>query len=420
VPKVCYKSNSGVLVLKREPIFYGWRVVAACLVVALVGNALGLFGAGVYLHAVITANGWPNAIVSGAVTLFYIVSAILLIPVGGGIRRFGPGPVIGLGGVAMALGVVGIGRAAVPWQAYLAFLFMGIGWACLSTTAIATTLAPWFEKYQGRAVSLASLGASVGGMASAPLLLLGIREIGFGLTTSIAGALALAILLLLAILVLRHRPQDMGLFPDGEPPVIARSAKASPQWTSRSALRTSALRSVMLAFGLGMMVQIGFLTHQVMLLANSLDTVEVSVIVAATAVAALLGRLLLARFADQIDARVTAAVVLLLAACAYSAMGLFPVPAVLACGSVVFGVTVGNVTTLSPIIVRREFGAASFGTVFGVASCGIQIVTAAGPSFYGLLRDTFGSYSVALFLAAALDIFAAAVIFLSARTVPTR
>jgi MFS family permease len=141
-------------------IFYGWWIVAACMFCSLVGNALGLFGACVYLHEVVTANGWTTGLISGAVTLFYVVSALLLIPVGGGIKRYGPRPIIALGGTALAAGVVEIGHANVPWEAYLSFLFTGIGWAGLSTTAVATTLAPWFDKHQGRAVSIASLGAS--------------------------------------------------------------------------------------------------------------------------------------------------------------------------------------------------------------------------------------------------------------------
>src|ERR1700709_597453 len=102
-------------------VFYGWWIVAACMLAALVGNALGLFGAGVYLHEVVTANGWTTGLVSGAVTLFYVVSALLLIPVGGGIRRFGPRPVIALGGIALPGGVIEIGHATVLWEAYLAF-----------------------------------------------------------------------------------------------------------------------------------------------------------------------------------------------------------------------------------------------------------------------------------------------------------
>src|ERR1035438_6358165 len=108
-------------------IFYGWWIVTACLIAALIGNALGLFGAGVYLHALTQANGWPISLVSGAATLFHVVSAVLLNPVGSGINRFGPRPVMALGGIAMASGVAGIGQVTSPWQAYLAFFAMGAG-----------------------------------------------------------------------------------------------------------------------------------------------------------------------------------------------------------------------------------------------------------------------------------------------------
>ncbi len=398
----------------RTRLFYGWWIVTACMMAALVGNALGLFGAGVYLHAVVAAKGWRTDLVSAAVTLFYVVSALLLIPVGNAIRRFGPRPVIALGAASMSAGVAGVGHANELWQMYVAFLVMGLSWACLSTTAVATTLAPWFEKYQGRAVSIASLGASAGGMLGVPALLFGIGRIGFGATTTVAALLAVAVLFPLAVFVLKRRPQDMGLFPDGELAGDMAVAVPTPLWTPIKAMRTSALRSVVAAFGIGMMVQVGFLTHQVTLIAQSLSTSTVSATVSATAVAALLGRLGLARVADQIDQRMTAAAVLL-AAITLSMLALFPAPAVLIGASVVFGLTVGNVTTLSPIILRREFGAVSFGAVFGVASCGIQLATALGPSFYGLLHDAFGGYRPPLLLAAMLDVFAASIVIIPRR-----
>jgi MFS family permease len=393
-------------------VFYGWWIVAACILAALFGNALGLFGAGVYLHEVVKANGWTIGLVSGAVTLFYVVSALLLIPVGSGIRHFGPRLIVALAGIALASGVIEVGQATVPWQVYLAFLLMGIGWAGLSTTAVATTLAPWFDRRQGRATSIASLGASVGGIMGAPALLFGIAQIGFVSTTLVASVSAVIVLLPLAGLVLRHRPQDMGLLPDGLRSVCAATPIDTPNWTRRMALRTLALRTVMATFGIGMMVQIGFLTHQVTPLTLSAGSTAASLTVLATAFAALLGRLALARFADQIDARVTTASALLIAAGSLGAMALFPFPAILVGASIIFGLTVGNVTTLSPIIVRREFGAREFGTVFGVASCGIQLVTALGPSLYGVLHDVFSTYGPALMIAALLDVAAAMIVIL--------
>jgi len=143
------------------------------------------------------------------------------------------------------------------------------------------------------------------------------------------------------------------------------------------------------------------------------------VTVSSTAVSAVAGRLALARYADEMDARVVTAIALLIAAGSLGAMGLFPVPSVLIGASIVFGLTVGNITTLSPIIVRREFGAQAFGLVFGVASCGIQLAAALGPSLYGLLHDVFGSYGPALTGAACLDVAAAAVL-IAGRRKPTR
>ena len=391
-------------------IFYGWRIVAVCLVASVFANALGLFGAGVYLHALVEQKGWPTGLVSGAITLFYVMSALLLIPVGEILGRFGPQPIFALGISALAGGVAAIGHVVAPWQTYAAFLVMGVGWACLSMTAVATTLAPWFERHQGRAVSIASLGASVGGLAGVPVLLFGIDRLGFAATTTVGAASALLLMLPLAAFVLKRRPQDMGLLPDGAVAASATTSARAAAWNRRDALRTAALRSVMVGFGIGMMVQVGFVTHQVSLLSPALGAAGTSIAVSVTAIAALLSRLVLARFADQMSARTTAAVMMMVAASSLAAMAVWPMPAMLVVGSMLMGMTIGNVTTLAPIIVRREFGAAAFGAVYGIASCVIQLATALGPSFYGLLHDAFGDYRVPLLLAATVDIGAALVV----------
>ncbi len=390
-------------------IYYGWWIVSACVLTALVGNALGLFGAGVYLRAITASTGWTSSTVSGAVTLFYVVSAVLLIPVGSGISHVGPRPFVTVGGLAMAVGVAGMGHVSAPWHIYLLFPLMGVGWACLST-AVATTLAPWFETSQGRAVSIASLGASAGSMMGPPLLLLGAERIGFTRTTSVASIVALAVLLPLALFILRRRPEDMGLSPDRLP--RAQGQSTAPSLEMEPGGRTANLRGTdnNVAFGLGMSVQIGLLTHQVTLLQQSLPTDAVAAIISATAISALVGRLGLARFADRVDARATSSIVLTMAAISFCALAVADNSVVLIGASILFGLTVGNVTTLSPIIVRREFGAAAFGPVFGVASCAIQLVRALGPSLYGLLHDSSRSYREPLLVAATMDTITAIVI----------
>jgi len=156
-----------------------------------------------------------------------------------------------------------------------------------------------------------------------------------------------------------------------------------------------------------MMVQVGYLTHQITLTVAVLGIGGASAVVSVAAIAALCGRLLLVQFADRVDQRLITCGVLLLAATALATLASRTDPIVVVIANAVFGLTVGNVTTLSAIIVRREFGSSSFGPVFGMASCGIQLVAAFGPGFYGVLHDAFDSYSQPLLFAAALDVAAA-------------
>lgn len=110
-------------------------------------------------------------------------------------------------------------------------------------------------------------------------------------------------------------------------------------------------------------------------------TTGASASVSAAAITAFLGRIGLARYSDQIDVRAMVGAVLLVAAGALCTMALMPIPIVLFGASAVFGLTIGNVTTLSPIVVRREFGAAAFGVIYGMAGTGIGLISALGPSF---------------------------------------
>jgi MFS family permease len=405
-------------------VFYGWWMVAACLAVATIGWGLGLFGSSVYLHALARDKGWSIGLISGAITLYYLASAPLLVWVGSSIARRGPRAVIGFGAVAMGLGVASLGWVSEPWHVYLSFLAMGVGWACLSTTAVTTTLAPWFERHQGRAASTALLGASVGGIVAAPSLVFAIDRLGFAGAMLAAGALALVVVLPLAFFVLRRRPQDLGLLPDGETLPAGVPAMAARRWTRAEALRTGAFSSVAAAFGLGLMVQIGFLTHHVSFLAPSLGAAGAASVVTATAISAFVGRLGLARLADRVDNRRYTAGMMLLAAATLLALALFPDPAVLVLGSVVYGFTVGNITTMTPIIVRREFGAASFGAVYGAASMAVGLLSGLGPAFYGALHDVLGGYGAVLLIAAAVEVVSAACVLLGrpavAETSPPR
>ena len=385
------------------------------MAVATVAWSFALYGPSVYLHTLSTVHQWPIGVISSALTLSFLVNASVLGFVGPAMGRFGPGRMMGTGACVMASGLILIGSVTEVWQVFAAFSLMGLGWSCLSTTAITSSLAPWFERFQGRAVSTALLGASIGGMVGVPFLLLLIRILGFASAMLCVGFILLATVLPISILIMKRRPQDLGLTPDGLPADPAQQRVETKAWTRAEALQSYKLQTIMLAFGLALLVQIGFLTHQVSLLLTTLDDYSTALCVTGAAMLAFIGRLLLARFADRLDVRVIACAVLIQAGIATSIAALFPeAPWAIITAVLMYGMTAGNTTTLPPIIVRREFGAVSFGIVFGICATLMQLMSAMGPAFFGLMRDASGSYQLPLALATAMNFFAA-IIVMSAR-----
>lgn len=98
------------------------------------------------------------------------------------------------------------------------------------------------------------------------------------------------------------------------------------------------------------------------------------------------------------------------------AIALWPTAAVLVAASLVYGYGIGHVTTLGPVVVRREFGAAAFGAAYGAAATAIQLTSAFGPALFGVLRDGFGGYGPGFLVAAAVTMAACMVLFLGGRT----
>ncbi len=138
--------------------------------------------------------------------------------------------------------------------------------------------------------------------------------------------------------------------------------------------------------------------------------------IAATAIAAAGGRLAFAPMIDGMNQRVASAASFASQAAGLGLMLVLPDrPEALYIGSVVFGLSVGNVITLPALIVQREFAPRSFGVVIGLSSMVGQATLAFGPTLLGLARDATGSYDAAIGLCIALQLVAAILVLVRPR-----
>jgi MFS family permease len=381
----------------------GWRLVVMCFVMALLCWGFGFYGHGFYLAELRRQHGWSTALISSASTACYLVSAVLVIFISDAIARFGVRGCVVTGSTAFAAAAAALPFLTEPWQLFAVYLVMALGWATMSVGAITNILGLWFEQKRGLAISLALNGASFSGVIVVPFLVLITERQGF------ATAMLVSALIIAALIV-----PLLALIPGGEraraTPIPATSSPARVTWTRSSALRTWAFWSVSAPFALAIFSQAGFLVHQIAFLEPALGRNASGIAVAITTGMAIFGRLTLGAFADRIDQRIASALSLISQAAALALMAGSSERAVLMAAAALYGFSVGNVITFPALIVQREFDAAAFGMLVGLATGLSQFTYAFGPAVLGIVRDVTGGYWVPLWLCVALNLLAAALV----------
>ena len=391
--------------------FYGWNVVAATFVVALFAFGLGFYGVTVYLATLQRVHPWSASAVSAPVTVYYVAGALLSAWIGDVYQRFGPRVVITMGSLAMALGVATLGVVTQPWHLYPVFLVMAVGWGAMSGAALNLLVAPWFERRRGLAVSIAFNGATLGGVVIAPMLVPLIDTVGFARAVATAAVVSLVVLLPLAAFVMRPGPEALGLGPDGDAPVPARRAATAEPGRRSAELRTWRFWSISAPFALGLAAQVGVLTHQVSLLAPVVGSSGAARAVSVTTAAALIGRLITGVVVDRLNPRLVASATLVVQMLGVGILALsiegegasWPM---LGAGCALFGLGVGNMTTLPGLILAAEWPRQRFSALIGLVVGINQFTFAFGPSLVGIVRDASGHYGPALVVCMALELLA--------------
>ena len=398
-------TEEGHMVDESSARYEGWRVVAVCFVVATFGWAFGFYGQSVYLAELHRQHGWPASLISAATTFFYLFGALLVVFVAEAIKKFGPRNCLLAGTGAMAVAVILMGQVDAPWQLYLAALALAFGWAGTSLATISTTLGLWFDQKRGMAISLALNGASFGGIAGVPLLVIAIGQFGF------ARAMMLAAIVMLVVVI------PMILMFVGRPPLRSSRGPAFDDAPSSSHIRARALRdigflSVTTAFALVLFAQVGFIVHLISFLDPVIGRSSAAVAIALLTAMAVVGRVLFSIVIDRLNQRLASALSFVSQALALVVVINFRDEALLIAACAVFGFSVGNLITLPSLIVQREFDARSFGVLISLLTAITQVTYAFGPGVIGVLRDISGSYTLPFYGCIALELAAVAIIMI--------
>jgi len=396
----------------RQSRFQGWSVVWVAFVIAVFGWGVGFYSPGVLLLTLHASKGWPVAMISSAITAHFLIGAALIVYLPEAHRSIGLAQTTIIGAVLAGAGIVAWSVASAPWQLFVAAAISGSGWAATSGAAINAMVAPWFDRDRPKAIGLAFNGASIGGVMFPPLLILLIAKIGVEAAAVAVGIAMLLVIIPLSVFYLRRDPKGLGLAPDGlvidSKPHVATLTR-SPR---KDLIKTKGFMTLSVAFALALFAQVGLLTHLLTRISPLLGENGAAAAVSMVTTSAVLGRTLLGWTIGGRDRRLAASANFLLQSVGVALMIISDAPTVVLVGCVLFGLGVGNVVSLPPLIAQHEFRAADVGTVVALVVAFNQAVFALAPAVLGVLRDISTSYVVPFALAAAMQIVAALIVLI--------
>lgn len=388
---------------------FGWSVAWAAFALAVFAWGIGFYGPSVFLQALHISRGWSVSQISAAITFHFLLSAPLIAYLPEMHRRFRIAGTTFCGGVLMGIGLIGWSGAWQPWQLFLAAVPSAVGWATTSGAALNAIVARWFERERPKALSLASNGASVGGILFVPLWVFLIEHLGFQIAALCIAIVAVGAIALLSTRYFDSSPQNLDLTPDDEG---ASRTVVKPRLSRSEIVRMPWFLTLSAAFALGLFAQIGLLSHLIVRLTPDVGVTGASLLLSLATVFAVIGRTMAGWWIGDRDRRAAAAVnfaiqiigVLLLIV--GSGWGL------LTLGCILFGLGIGNLTSLPPLIVQNEFNREDVVTVVALIVAINQAVFAFAPAVVGAFRDVTSDYVAPFGIVAGAQLLAMMIVLL--------
>lgn len=397
-------------------MFRGWWVVTGVFVMLLVTAGLGFYGLPVYLRSLTVEQGFSVGAVSVATAVFFGVSGLSGLPVASFMATRDPRPMIAVGAAASAVSLVLLGRVQEVWQLYAVYALFGAGFAASSLVPGTTLVARWFARRRSVALSIASTGLSAGGVVVTPLVATLIDRHGLSTVTPyLALALVVGVVPVTALL-LRPSPEAMGLLPDGDPAPPPGSPAAYRGALAGEALRTRFFACVTAGHLLAMLAQVGGIAHLYNLVADRTDAAFAATVGAVLAVSSLVGRLVGGWVASRTSMRGLALGLMVAQAAALLLLAVVEGRAGLLLTTIGFGLTVGNLLMLHPLLLAERFGVRDYARIYSRSALLATAGIASGPAFIGVLRDAVDGYGIAFAVAAAASLLAAVVLSFSGPT----
>jgi MFS family permease len=392
---------------KRQPIFFGWYMVAASVVANTIFSAAYFQGFGVLILPIERTFGWDRWVISAAMSLRQLESGIVSPAVGFLLDRFSARKLIFWSAVISGTGFIGLGFTSGIAMFFLWFVIISLGASGVSHAVTwPVIISRWFRRNRGLATGLAVTGPIFG----SPIVILntqieeayGWRSVLFGY-----GILILVGITLLSMLV-RDRPEPYGLRPDGDPPEdsVTTEHHSGPRrrmdagLTLHAVFRTKEFWLFTSYLSGTFAVNSAVQGHMIPYFQQDigLTAAWAAVVMSMVFIISGIGRIGGGYLLDRMDYRLVLAVVAAMMGLGLLYLQVLPVKTVWATlpFAVMFGISFGCLVPMRGAVGSIMFGTRTIGGILGLLQGGPIAAGVIGPLVMGLIFDLNGNYSTAI------------------------
>ena len=408
-------------------VFYGWWLVGLSSFMLTLMSLTVFQGLGTMLVALERQFGWSRTALSAAFSLARVEGAVLGPIEGFIVDRAGTRRMVLIGYIMMGLGFIWLSQIdmlgqlgllsglsfilkVLPFETldeslihfYGSYMFVSLGAGLGGWLAIITMINNWFLRRRSFAMASSMSGIHLGGLLI-PAFAFAIDTYGFEGTTLWIGVLLLVIIGP-AAKVIRNRPEDMGLTPDGD---RERSddegtngsggsvEDAEPEFTAVQALRTPAFWLLTIAQVASSVAIVSLSLHLSPKLTDTgMSLTMAGTVTSAYVLVALPTQFISGYYADKLSKPLMIAFFMFVQAAGILVIALFDSFLMAYVFAFLYGVGFGGRSPLTTAIRGEYFGRKAFATIMGLSQLPMNIAMIFAPIFAGYMFDTTGTYIV--------------------------
>jgi sugar phosphate permease len=362
--------------------------------IALYVSSVIFFGFTAFFEPLVKEFGWSYTQISFATSLRGLEMGIMSPLIGFLVDRFGSRKLMFFGVITVGLGLILLGFTRSLPMFYCAILLISFGSGGCTSVVTMTVVANWFRRNLGKALGLMSSGFGASGLLL-PLLILLIDTYGWRMAAISLGVIMWGLGIPLT-LVIRDKPEQLGLYPDGMPPDESMVNGVGQQATISfiEALRDRSFLYLCLTEAIRFLI-VGSVVIHIMpyLSSEGISRGVAGLIAAAIPLSSIAGRFTFGWFSDIFDKRRVMAVAFgliavgMLTLC-YVRAGWLPTVLFL----LLFSSGFGGIAVVRGSIIMEYYGRNIFGKMIGITMGFAAIGGIIGPTLTGWIFDRFGEY----------------------------